>query len=170
MLEILIFVAVAALGLVVLARIGRKPVRHKGVYPDRIGRFLEVLLRRGYNGGVAVFEVNERRRQRRFIQFVKYIRRPGEIGIAFAFPNAPWSREYVEPVRAMLAASGVAATASATGRDDTTEFVNADLGSDIDGGVRLADKVFQAVFHLPSDTRVDALLINVNPRDELVSE
>lgn len=168
MLQVILILLIIALGVAVVWRIGLRPYRHRGVYPDRIELFLQTLLKRGFDGGVLVFEVMERSKTRRFIQFAKRITAPGVIGIEFGFPNAPWSRQYFEPMCNSLASAGFSVRVTQTGRDDTSAFLTVNLGSDLSAAVRLVDVALKQVLRVTESARIDALLTHVSPRDELV--
>jgi hypothetical protein len=65
-----------------------------------IHRGLEMLLKRGYDGGFAI--VTEQGIDR-FLQFRKYIRAPGDFGIHMHFPRTTWSELFQAAIRRRFA-------------------------------------------------------------------
>jgi hypothetical protein len=167
-LTIALAVSVLAFAGAAVLRIGRRPFRHKDVYPSKIGHFLDVLIRRGYDGGTLVFELREPLPTRRFIQFRKYIRAPGIYGVEFGHPDAAWAAPYRGVLLEGLRENGFYAREVPTGEATVPAFVIVDVGSSIEDGVRLVEYVIEAVFNKPTSIRVDALMSGVSVNDEVI--
>lgn len=154
-------------------RLARKPFPHRGVFPDRIRRLLEALLKRGYDTAVLRLEVHVplrvrlNLRIRPFIQFRKYIRGHGDCGLEFGFPNAPWSRDAFSKMRDVVKEEGLDSWVQpAIG--DTTEFLLVDLGKDVAKADRLARASLARVFEASPTRQVTGYLIGISPRDEVI--
>ncbi len=162
----------AALALVV-PMLARRPFPHRGVFPDRIQRLLEALLKRGYDTAVLRLEVHVPLRVRwklglrPFIQFRKYIRSPGVCGLEFGFPNAPWSRNSFEKMRDFVIEQGLVSSLQ-PGSGDTTEFLLVDLGKDVSKANRLACSSLAQVFEVGETRQVTGYLIGISSRDEVI--
>lgn len=128
-----------------------------------------MLLRRGLQGGVMLVKpANEAGEQSRYIQFAKYIRTPGTIGIELAFPLSPWSEAYYPVLREALQARGIYARIERTKRADTLEFLNIDFGADLDKADGVAHLILLDIFQLSPEATVQVTFENVSPKDELV--
>lgn len=64
----------------------------------------DLLLRRGYEGGVMIVTDVP---SDRFVQFKKYIHRKGEFGLELGFPKAPWSLSYYDDVVTLVERQGI---------------------------------------------------------------
>ena len=142
----LIFMLLAAVGVLLLWQYGQRPRRYRNVQVGELARFIQTLLKRGYQGGLLILETKTSRSDRRFLQFSKYIREDGRAGLEFGFPNAPWSRAYYDALRRELDAKGVAFTLQDTGRHDTTQFLVVDLERDVTKAQRVAELAVPIVF------------------------
>ena len=171
LLGLIMFVAVLAL---VVALLWNRPFPHRKVYPHRIRRLLEALLKRGYDTSVLRFEVHTalrlrlRHGLRPFIQFRKYIRSPGNCGIEFGFPNAPWSRETFPRIRELVEQHDLTYQVQETASDDTTEFLLVDFGKDLVMAERLAQDALGTVLNASDKQPVTGYLIGISPRDETI--
>lgn len=59
----------------------------------------------------------------RFLQFTSLEASSGDPLLGFAFPDAPWSRRYFEPLRAALSEHGIDFAVSETGDEHTPRFI-----------------------------------------------
>lgn len=130
-------VLLCALCLVLWWRMG-KPHIHRNLAPADVQRLLEALLRRGYDRGSLIIEVDDSQRPRKFVQFTKYIAAGGRIGLQFDFPLARWSQPYYEAIQQKLEESGLQYRVEKTGRQDTEEFINVDLATDLNRAYQAA--------------------------------
>lgn len=133
---------------------------------DREGveRGLEVLLKRGYDGAVAI--LTEPATQR-FVQFQKYIGDQGTIGLQMHFPRAPWSEPFYSGVSEMLQRRGVSIHRTAVQGTPVVEFLEADFGSDVALAATVVDDVFAHIFGAPN-TRLQFRADDICPLDVIV--
>lgn len=103
-----------------------KPYRHRHLTMDRFEWLLNGLVDTMKDGSVLVIEHEG---SDRFIQFVKHEQPSGTV-LGFAFPDAPWSRRYFEPLRTALAEKGVDYSVSETGDEITSRFLEAECKGD----------------------------------------
>jgi hypothetical protein len=108
--------------------------------------YLQMLIDNGLQGS---FILLEDMTSQRFIQFRKYIKRSGHVGIECHFPKAPWSEPYFGAVGQLVQARGidleeVTVTGPAVGR-----FIRVDFGLDVYSASQFVEDVFTKVFGLP---------------------
>jgi len=86
MIQYVILGFVVAILLLFAARkiLNRAP-RYRRTVQDDLTKFFETLFERGYDRGFLVIEAP----RERFIQFSKYIKGKGKLGLKFDFPLAP---------------------------------------------------------------------------------
>jgi hypothetical protein len=122
-------------GVVILCvRAARRPFKNVG--PEGVRSFLAALLKRGHDGAFIVFTEPS---TGRFLQFVKRVGTGRTLGLTLRFPNAPWSLEYVEPLKTLLRRRGVVYTSTPVHTPPTTEFIDVDCRDDVemaDGATR----------------------------------
>ena len=146
----------------------RLPAVHH-VKVTALRKYLEVLLRRGLQGGVMLVRpASGSGGQERYIQFAKYIRTPGSIGIELAFPLSPWSEAYYPVLREALQHRDIYARIERTKRADTPEFLNIDFGADLAKADGVAHLILHDIFQLSPESTVRVTFENVSPKDELV--
>jgi hypothetical protein len=142
----------------------KRPLYHKNVTLPEIGIHLRALLKRGYDGG---FIIIEDMKSEKFIQFAKYVRENGNIGLESSFPRAPWSEKYYEKLKDFLRSQNIPFLAQPVTSDPVTEFIDIDCHSDIDLAVRLVEGIFCNVFQVRElSFRVRGE--NISAKDELV--
>jgi hypothetical protein len=166
--SVIVLVAIGGATLAFLGRwAARLPYRARNIPRAGIGSLLEAVLRRGYDGGLMIIEVRERRGDQRFVQFRKYIRPGREIGLQYGFPSSRWSAKYWAQLLETLKRHSIQFDVIETGRTDTSAFVCVDVGTDIQRAVQLTD-VTLTVLGVPESARLDVLLAHGSPRDELI--
>jgi hypothetical protein len=94
---------------------GAKPIYYRHVAPEGFSEFTESLLAQGGHGTLLFFRHEG---SPWFVQFAKCLA-PKRM-IHFAFPDAPWSRDFYEPVQSALAAAGYRCGSRDTGNDRQT--------------------------------------------------
>jgi hypothetical protein len=114
---------------------------------EGVERGLRLLLKRGYDGAFAVLTDQP---SGLFVQFRKYIRRPGECGIEMHFPRAPWSEPYYVGVQLVLRRNGVAFERIGLQIEPTTEVIRADFCQDVALAARVVTDIVVSVFHRPT--------------------
>lgn len=131
-----------------------KPYRHRHLTMGRFRWLLDALADTMEDGSVLVIEHEG---SDRFIQFVKYERSAGTV-LGFAFPDAPWSRPYFEPLRTALAERGVDYSVSETSDEATSRFLEVECSRDpIASALELA-QIAVSVMGLRDDDRFCAYL------------
>lgn len=123
----------------------KRPYRHRNLTADRFGWLLKTLAETLKDGSVLMIE---HQGSERFIQFIKS-EGPSGSCLGFAFPDAPWSREYVEAICDELSRQGIAFSKSETGDDNVPCFIEIEMtGTDteqIKQALRLASIACQAM-------------------------
>jgi hypothetical protein len=165
-LYVMLLILLIATGVVVLCvRAARRPFKNVG--PEGVRSFLAGLLKRGHDGAFVVFTEPS---TGRFLQFVKRVGPGRTLGITLKFPTAPWSREYVEPLKALLRRRGVVYALTPVPTPPTTEFIDVDCGDDVEMAAGLIADVFGAVFGRGDAPLLHVKTWNISPRDEWVDE
>ncbi|MGE0352501.1 MAG: hypothetical protein AB7I33_14485 [Gemmatimonadales bacterium] len=118
------------------------------------------LLEQGYDLGFVAFILPG---EDRFVEFSKYIREERETGIQLDFPKASWAGPYYEQVKSLLEARGIAYHVEDTPDGPVREFIQADLGRDVDLAAELAREIFVRVFKTAPEVRISAEFEHVNP-------
>jgi hypothetical protein len=126
-----------------------------------IARFVRLLFDSGYNGATMVISDMT---ADRFVQFRKYIRQPGDIGIEAHFPSAPWSKPYYNLVAELLRKRGKDFEVLTTNTRPTTELMRIDFGSDVAQAIEWAIEVFGVVFGC-HDIRARVRADDIDPRN-----
>jgi hypothetical protein len=146
-----------------------RPAAHT-VKSNELKPYIAALLRRGYSGGFMIIGERGfgRPGRRRFLQYSKYISAPGVYGLEMAFPLARWSREDFDTARDVVSRKGLRHRVERTGRSDTEEFLNVDIGRDVDAADDLAQSLIHEVFGMAVGTRLTVRFFDVSPHDELV--
>jgi hypothetical protein len=131
---------------------------------DGIERGLAVLLKRGYDGAVAVLTDTE---TGMFLQFRKYVG-PDEVGLEMHFPRAPWSEPFYDGVQNVLNTFGVSFERVAMGvNQPTVEVIHADFGRRVPIAARVVSEIVLALFrrpHISMQMRAD----DICPLDQTV--
>lgn len=161
----LILVAVFMVaGLLVLMKIAKRPYYRKNANLAEVRGYLHALLKRGFDGG---FVIIEDMNSERFVQFSKYVRDKGHIGIEFSFPKAPWSVRYYDKIKDFLMNQNIAFVIQQVNSHSVTEFVDVDCDSDIDLSVGLVKETFYNIFGIQNPSfRIRP--VNISVRDELI--
>ncbi len=161
-LAVIVILIVVGAVLYVLAR---RPYCHKNVMLSDIRVYLEALLKRGYEGGfIVISEVGSKR----FIQFEKYIRGKGNIGLQLSFPRAHWSDSYFQALKSVLAGQNIRFEIQRVDADSVAEFLEVDCHSDLGLAVRLVDIIARQVFQMKDAALFEIRFTNVSARDELI--
>lgn len=165
---LLVVAGAAVLLLALSVTWGRRPAVHRATAED-LDEFIRTLLRRGHDGGILLIEEDlSSFRQRRFIQFSKYIAGPGRYGVELAFPCSPWSEGYFPTLRATLDEWGLPYRLERTGQPQTKAFLNVDVARRTDDGVRIARFILRDLFAFPADAPLRMSFRNISPHDELI--
>jgi len=130
---------------IVLIIAAKRPYYHKHVTFPGIRVLLQALLKRGYDGGVLIIEDMK---SEKFVQFAKYIKEKGTIGLESSFPQAPWSAQYYEKVKEFLRSEGIPFVVQRVDTSPVTEFIDIDCRTDIDLALRLVEGIFHNVFQI----------------------
>jgi hypothetical protein len=106
-------------------------------------RYVQDVLHKGYDGWLMFVK---RRSGAEFFRYRKYIRGPGRPGIELAFPDAPWTSDYIEPLKRLLEERGVRYVVTPTGAASGNDSVRVDFGKDVrraaDVGLAIVSDVF----------------------------
>jgi len=165
MIQYVILGFVVAILLLFAARkiLNRAP-RYRRTVQDDLTKFFETLFERGYDRGFLVIEAP----RERFIQFSKYIKKKGELGLRFDFPLAPWSEKYYETLKKILYERGIDYEIRSTGQDNVAAFITIDFKKDFTKAMDLAKLVLVEVFLLQPTDKLKLYFDHINPRDERV--
>lgn len=155
---------IAILLLYALRKILARAPRYTRTVQDDLTKFFETLFERGYDRGFLVIEAP----RNRFIQFSKYIRKRGELGLQFDFPLAPWSQKYYETLKKTLYERAIDYEIQSTGEDNVAAFITIDFKTDFTKAMDVAKLVLVQVFLLQPTDKLKLYFHNINPRDERV--
>jgi hypothetical protein len=157
MASILIAAASVVAG-ILFWHLGRRPHKNRRKLDDSLAEFFETLLFDGRENAHLFIEVPAI--QGGFLQFVKVDSRR----LQSDFPDAPWSRNYFEAVKACAQKLHLDPIIESTGRSDTTRFLRvcfSDANNDAELFVRC---VITNGFGLPPSTPINLLFENVAVR------
>ena len=144
----------------------RMPYRHRHLTMDGFEWLLDGLMDTMRDGSVLVIEHEG---SDRFIQFVKY-ERPSGVVVSFAFPDAPWSREYFDSLRMALADRSIDYSVSETGDEMTRRFLEVECkGDPVESALELAGMA-TAVMDLGDGDRFCAHLTGDLDSEAVVSQ
>ncbi|MFQ5846382.1 MAG: hypothetical protein ACE5IQ_01770 [Candidatus Methylomirabilales bacterium] len=161
----LLFAALIALGIVVLLMImANRPHYHKNVTLPQIRVHLHALLKRGYDGG---FIIIEDMKSEKFVQYAKYIKDKGNIGLELSFPRASWSETYYEKLKDFLRSQNIPFRVQPVDSETVTEFIDIDCHSNIELALHLVEGIFCNIFHI-EDPSFRVRGENISARDELI--
>jgi hypothetical protein len=135
---------------------------------DGLRRYLEGLLNRGYYGAHMIVNLPRSAGRGCFIQFRKYLQPDGAAVLEFGFPLARWSESYYERVCSLVEREELSAERVPTGRSDVREFLQVNLGQDLDAAQGLATAVMREVFGVSPDEVVRVTLHDISPLDERI--
>jgi hypothetical protein len=150
--------------LFVARKILARAPRYRRTVQDDLTKFFKTLFERGYDRGFLVIEAP----RDRFIQFSKYIRKKGDLGLQFDFPLAPWSEKYYETLKRTLYERGIDYEIQSTGEDTIAAFISIDCKKDFTKAMDVAKLVLVEVFLLQPTDKLKLYFYNINPRDERV--
>lgn len=174
MLYLLIGSAILITCVLVIRWWGKQPAKHRvNVEQGDFRKYLDVLLRRGYDRGFVIIEAPDRKR---FIQFSKYFKHKKQMGLQFDFPNAPWSTQYFEALKNLLNQRDydydiqpINPSPKHKLQNQVSEFIVVDLMQDLDSASELCKLVLRDVFNLEASETATIWFIGVSLHDETVS-
>jgi hypothetical protein len=146
-------------------QVHRERLRHwTDLDTSGVRRGLEMLLKRGYDGGFVVLtEVGTDR----FLQFRKYISAPGDFGIHMQFPRTTWSEQYYGDVLDLVQRRRLKCSRIPLTTPPTNEFLEVDFERNVDDAVGLACGIITEVFK-SSSIRVRLSAEDICPIDDVV--
>jgi hypothetical protein len=168
---LLISVVILLLTVYLLWQYGKRPARHKVHAQGDFTKFLEALLYRGYDKGFLIIEAPTKER---FLQFRKYIKSKGHVGLQFDFPLAPWSTKYYERLKKLLDERGYeyeidpTDTLDAPGSNLVTEFLFLDLKQNLESANELTRLCLLEVFKLKPEETVTLYFVGGSPLEEKI--
>ena len=162
LIVLLILGAFAALAGLVLffARRGRQTANISGIGLADVRGSLQTLLRRGYDLGFVVFDVTG---NERFVEFSKYMQDSSHIGLTLDFPKASWSEPSYDQVKSLLESRKIPYVVEDTPDGPVKEFIQVDIGQNLDLGADLTREIFVGIFQVSPDVRLNAEFGHVNP-------
>src|SRR5262245_45020356 len=104
---------------------------------------MEMLLKRGFDGAFVIFD---EAKSERFVQFRKYIRGNGVIGLECHFPKAPWSSPYYRAVIDVLDRERLPFDEVQGSGKPVSEFLRIDFEADVASATRLVEHIFTEIF------------------------
>ena len=123
-------------------------------------RCLGILLHRGYDLGFVMFEMPG---DQRFLEFSKYVRDQEHQGVQLDFPRADWSEPFYEQVKSLLESKKIPYQVEDTPDGPVREFIQVDFAQDLDCAAGTAREIFERVFRIKPDTRLNADFQHVAP-------
>jgi hypothetical protein len=150
--------------LIIVVTLARQPYYHRNITLEEIPVYVSALWKRGYDRG---FLVIEDMKSDKFVQFAKYIKEKGHIGIRLDFPRAPWSEPYYEKLRYFLRDHDIPFSTQSVETQPVTEFLHVDCGSDLQRACRIVEGIFRDVF----DTSEPVFKVwghNISAEDKLI--
>lgn len=161
----LLIVALIVLSIFVLViMMAKRPHYHKNVTLAQIRVHLEALLKRGYDGG---FIIIEDMKSDKFVQFGKYIKEKGNIGLELGFPKAPWAEMYYDKFKGFLRSENIRYVTQSVNSKPVTEFIDVDCHTDIDLALKLVEGIFCDVFQI-KEPSFKVRGENISAKDELI--
>jgi hypothetical protein len=136
-------------------------------WPRACVRILDTLLTRGADG---CFVVIEEPGAERFVQFAKYIKKEGDIGLQLGFPRITWSEPYYARLEEYLVANSIAFSRQKVGTVLTTEFLDVDCGEDTGLAFRITVDILTSIFQTPSSTRLKVRFSDLSLHDKRVDQ
>jgi hypothetical protein len=133
---------------------GQRPFYQRKVMPREFEKFLRVFLTDCVDDS---FLFVRHENSKRFVQFAKRGQNEGQVFLHFGFPDAPWSREYFDPMAQMFQTMGIDFNIVTTGDDMVRRFleitlVNEDLDVEISRGAHIARVAFEVMGLSESET------------------
>ena len=162
------FALVAVAILITIVALALRPAvhaqraQHTNLETDGIKRELDVLLRRGYDGGYLIFSDVA---TDRFTQFRKYVYPEGQFGLETDFPRVGWTEPFYSGVQDVLRHMGIPYRRKI--REQGIETINADFGKDLDAATEFAMRAFTEVFGLDQPL-ISATGDGISPFDETI--
>lgn len=159
----LIAAAAFAAFMILLHVLDMFPDVHRKIPQLDLEIYLDILLRSGFEGGFIVIRVPK---DPRFIQFAR--RYEGHPGLELGFPNAPWSREYFRVLQHVLQRHGIpyfTKRMAEEGEEPVTEFLYVNTGEDVYAAGDLSRTIFQEVFGLDEEARVQLYFRDVSAKE-----
>ncbi len=142
------------------------PYVHKVCSRD-IEKYLNILLRQGYDGGLMFINVDKRSE---FIQFVKYIS-GDEVRLQTGFPIARWSEKYEERLISVLAEHSFPYEITEVGKSPSvSRFYDIDFRNNASDAARYGRVILAELFDIGDDSIVKVHFENVGPDDEWLAE
>jgi hypothetical protein len=162
----IVAVVIGLLALYGFLRYSARPYTWRVLATD-LGPYLDRLLRRGYNGS---FVLIEEPGTGRFVQFAKYIKRKGDIGLELGFPRTTWSEPYFRNLQEYLVANDIPFKRQPVATPPTTEYLDVDCGTDTAKAFRIADAILTSMFQTPPSTRLKVRFSHLALYDELIDQ
>lgn len=164
MTPLLIGALIALSIFLLLITMAKRPHYHKNVTLAQIRIHLEALLKRGYDGG---FIIIEDMKSDKFVQFGKYVKEKGNIGLELGFPKAPWSETYYDNFKGFLRSENIRYVTQSVNSKPVTEFIDVDCRTDIDLALRLVKGIFCDVFQI-KEPSFKVRGENISAKDKLI--
>jgi len=133
---------------------------------ENFSLLLDVLLKRGFDGGTLVLSQNK---SDKFLQFRKYILVEGSLGIKMDFPKADWSSEYFDLLREYLTINNISYEEIKAINENELDFIIVNLKEDICFSSELSCYVFETIMKNDKETLYTASYENVSPWDEVIT-
>jgi hypothetical protein len=126
---------------------------------------LQMLLRRGYGGGLVWFEDTSVNRS---LYFRKHITETGDFGVMMEIPRPSLSSDEDAALKQLLSRIPDAGRRPLAVESGTDDVLRVDFGRDMDAATQMAASVFTTVFR-SAELRVRVWARDICPLDELVS-
>ena len=140
-MKTILIVLIAVVAAVVVMKWASKPMIHKNIKLDGLPKYMASLMAQCTDGSILFISIPN---TDKFLQFAKYIDITKE-RLAFGFPDAPWSRDYVNELEKIFNAKGIEYEIEQTGREDTRAFLNIHDIKDIEEAQTIASSAMKAI-------------------------
>lgn len=136
----------------------RRPLYHRGVKPRDFQKFLGVLVTDSVDGSLLFIQHEG---SEKFVQFAKYGDNQQQSVLRFGFPDAPWSRQYFEPMVEMFKKMGIPFDIVTTGEELVRRFLEINLKDEnIESKTSKATQIAMLAFEVMGLTECDTYKVN----------
>lgn len=126
---------------------------------DQLGRYITLLLKRGRRDALMIIRDV---RSSRFVQFARYSRPDGTVGVVVEFPEAQWSACCYDSVRRILQATGRPVKETLGCSTRLVDVLNLDCGTDVALARRVVEQIFLGPFGVTGPLQYRVHFTNVN--------
>ncbi|MBU2627781.1 MAG: hypothetical protein KKE61_04125 [Proteobacteria bacterium] len=153
-----LIIGVGFLFFLIFKIISKGPVRTL----EHICFYIEVLLKRGLNNGFLIVEISK---TDYFLQFRKYINKPGDYGIELYFPDTVWSHSFVEGLIRLCKNEQITHKIEKKTPGIEFDFICVDFKKDTQKAQSFMKKVFFEIFKIDDNKHFYYRFENISAKD-----